>query len=116
MGGSIRLSMSVKLFLLKSGEYVISEAKELVSGENPCGYLFENPCRVIINSPMFTVTEEDENSSVQVSLSPWIILSSDNNVAIPTDWVVTVVEPIDNVTKMYEEQVNGKINKDSSFN
>ena len=35
--------MSVKLALLKSGETVISELKELVSDDTVCGYLFENP-------------------------------------------------------------------------
>ena len=35
--------MSVKLAILKSGETVISELKELVSDDTVCGYLFENP-------------------------------------------------------------------------
>ena len=37
------IAMSVKLAILKSGETVISELKELVSEDNVCGYLFENP-------------------------------------------------------------------------
>lgn len=101
--------MSAKLFLLKSGESVISEGKELFSGESPCGYLFENPYRVILNSPVFQ-TEDSEESSVQVSLSPWLLLSSDKNIPIPFDWVVTVVEPNESVKKMYEEEVNGQNN------
>ena len=33
------------------------------------------------------------------------------------DWVVTIVEPIDSITKMYEERVNGEqgeIDQDNS--
>ena len=35
--------MSIKVALLKSGESVIADIKELVSDDNVCGYLFENP-------------------------------------------------------------------------
>ena len=99
--------MSVKLFLLKSGEYVVSDGKELISGEKPCGYLFENPFKVVLNSPVF-LAEENTESSVQVSLSPWIILTEDKQIPIPFDWVITVVEPLETLKKMYEEQVNGE--------
>jgi len=98
--------MSVKLFLLKSGEQVISEGKELFSGENPCGYLFENPYKVIMNSPVFV--SETEKPEIKVSLSQWIILTSDTQIPIPTDWVVTVAEPIESLREMYEEQINGQ--------
>jgi len=99
--------MSVKLFLLKSGEYVISDGKELISNETPVGYLFNNPFKVIINSPIFTSESEPE---VSVSLSPWIILTNDSQIPIPFDWVLTVVEPIESIKKMYEEQINGERN------
>jgi len=99
--------MSVKLFLLKSGEYVISDGKELISNEKPVGYLFNNPFKVIINSPIFTSEKEPE---VSVSLSPWIILTNDSQIPIPFDWVLTVVEPIESIAKMYEEQINGERN------
>ena len=105
--------MSVKLFLLKSGEYVISDGRELVSNEKPVGYLFDNPFRVSINTPVFASETEPE---VSVSLSPWIILTNDSQIPIPFDWVLTVVEPIESIKKMYEEQVNGKLDKNSSIN
>ena len=42
--------MSIKLTLLKSGEQIISEMKELVAEgeENPQAYLFDNPHVVTI--------------------------------------------------------------------
>ena len=36
---------------------------------------------------------------------PFIALSKDKTIPIPADWVVTMVEPIDNVLKMYQEDV-----------
>ena len=46
--------MSVKLAVLKSGEQVIAEAKELVSKdeEKVRGYLFTRPHKVITSQPM----------------------------------------------------------------
>lgn len=102
--------MSTKLTLLKSGEYIISDAKELISDEKPCGYLFSNPHKVILNSPVLlneNINEDSENF-INITLSPWIILSDDKDVMVSPDWVVTVVEPINSLTKMYEEKVNGK--------
>ena len=99
--------MSVKLFLLKSGEYVISDGKELMSNQTPVGYLFNNPFKVIINSPVFASGPEPE---VSVSLSPWIILTNDSQIPIPFDWVLTVVEPVETIKKMYQEQLSEQSN------
>ena len=49
-------------------------------------------------------------------MTPWIILSSDKKIIIPVDTVMTIVEPIDGVKKMFldkneqfkiEENLNG---------
>ena len=100
--------MSVKLFLLKSGESIISDGREILSGDKTCGYLFENPLKVTINSPVFSPNQDE--SEVSVSLSPWIILSSDTSIPIPADWVVTMVDPVESVKNMYEMQVNEQLN------
>lgn len=102
--------MSVKIAILKSGDHIISNAKELISDEKVCGYLFSNPHKVILNTPivlMENVSEESENL-INVTLSPWIILSDDKDVAVSPDWVVTVVEPIKSLKEMFEEKINGK--------
>ena len=105
--------MSVKLAVLKSGEQVIAEAKELVSKdeEKVRGYLFTRPHKVVTAQPMLLTEEETQNdSSLEVTLSPWIILSADKEVVVPTDWVVTIVEPLESVVKMYQEKTDGKSN------
>ena len=108
--------MSVKLAILKSGETVISELKELISDEKVCGYLFENPHIVQERSSIFLTEDSDETSrDLEVSMSPWIILTKDIQIPIRPDWIVTIVEPIDSIREMYEEKVNGKEHSMSSI-
>ena len=99
--------MSIKLAVLKSGEQVIADAKELVSEEKIRGYLFTRPHKVVSTQPLLLTEEQKDDNSLEVTLSPWIILSADKEVVVPTDWVVTLVEPLESVVKMYEEKVNG---------
>ena len=99
--------MSIKLAVVKSGEQVIADAKELVSEEKVRGYLFTKPHKVVSTQPLLLTEEQKDDNSLEVTLSPWIILSADEEVVVPTDWVVTVVEPLESVIKMYEEKVNG---------
>ena len=100
--------MSIKLAVLKSGEQVIADAKELVSEEKVRGYLFTRPHKVVSTQPLLLTEEQKDDNSLEVTLSPWIVLSADKEVVVPTDWVVTVVEPLESVIKMYEEKVNGQ--------
>ncbi len=100
--------MSIKLAILKSGEQVIADAKELVSDEKVRGYLFTKPHKVVSTQPLLLTEEQKEDGSVEVTLSPWILLSADQEVVVPTDWVVTVVDPIESVVKMYQEKIDGR--------
>ena len=102
--------MSIKIALLKSGENVIADIKELVSEEKVCGYLFTKPHFVSLRKTPFLIEEKEpsDSSSLEVSLEPWIILSKDDKIPVRMDWIVTIVEPIDSVAEMYEEKVNGE--------
>ena len=109
--------MSIKLILLKSGEQIISDAKEIVSQDKETGerevhgYLFERPQKVAIRTEILLTENEDYTNSreVQVSMTPWIVLSADDKVTVSADWVVTIVDPLESVKEMYEEKVNGKV-------
>jgi hypothetical protein len=106
--------MTIKLMLLKSGEDMISDIQEMVS-ENPetgktnvYGYLLTKPCIVKMRSP--ELLNENTNDGIQkagyqVSLYPWIPLSSDELIPVPADWVVTIVEPTAKLKEMYTEDV-----------
>ena len=103
--------MSIKLALLKSGENIIADIKELISDDKTCGYLFNNPHVLGTRTPILLSEDNDLAGDVEISLSPWIILSSDEKVPVRSDWIVTIVEPVDTVKKIYEEKVNGQIVK-----
>ena len=100
--------MSIKIALLKSGEQVVSDIKELMSEEKPVGYLFKDPATLTINKS-FLVSDSD--TSVEISLSQWILMSSDRELVVPRDWVVTLAEPIDSVLKMYKDKIDAKDNQ-----
>ena len=106
--------MAIKLLLLKSGQTLIADAKELVSEDSKTGktqvhgYVFKNPHTVVTIPKIFSTSEESEERNqveVDVSLSPWILLTKEKEVVVPIDWVITIVEPLDSVTKMYEDKL-----------
>ena len=78
--------MSIKLSLLKSGEQIISEMKELVAeGQDVAhAYMLENPHIVEIKDRQF-VTKEDKK------------------MVIPIETELTIVEPLDSLTQMYDD-------------
>ena len=97
--------MSIKLTLLKSGETLISEMKELVAEkeQQAHAYLLENPHVVQTREKTFLSEEEKKigDFGIDVTLIPWIVLSADKKVIIPTDVVTTIVEPIASVRQMF---------------
>jgi len=109
--------MSVKIALLKSGESVIADIKELISEEKVCGYLFTNPHKMQISNSIFLTEQpvESEDGTVSVTFSSWIMFTSDNEIPVRPDWIVTIVEPVKSIKEMYEEKVNGKASEVSSF-
>ena len=109
--------MTVKLILLKSGEDIIADVTEMIVGENEdkkvIGYFFDKACVVKLKEGQ---EPTEKKSAFQVSMFPWMPLSADSNIPVPADWVVTMVEPKDQLRKMYLEDVigNGKDSEDSS--
>jgi hypothetical protein len=109
--------MSVKIALLKSGESVIADIKELISEEKVCGYLFKNPHKMQIGNSVFLTEQpvESEDGTVSITFFSWILFTSDDEIPVRPDWIVTIVEPIKSIKKMYEEKVNGKASEVSSI-
>ena len=101
--------MSIKLTLLKTGEQLISDMKELIAEgkDEPQAYLLENPHTVEINEKQFMTEEEkkDGDFGINVTILPWIILSQDSQMIIPVDSVLTVVEPLESVTQLYLDKL-----------
>ena len=99
--------MTVKLALLKSGEDVVADIKEMVVGEGDnarvVGYILTKPCGLSLNSKNIKV--DDEKDTYQLKLFPWCPLTKQEKIPISADWVVTIVDPIDKITEMYTKEV-----------
>ena len=112
--------MSVKLVMLKSGEDIITDVKELKTEEGVVGYYFHKPLIVKAYQPEEpTVLNEDGSSreyesKISVQFYPWIPLSEESRIPCSADWVVTIVEPVQNVKKLYRESLNGRNQGDQS--
>ena len=104
--------MSVKLLLLKSGEQVIADTKELRRKDDVhmvdkvYGYLLTLPHKVSANKPLVLTENIDEERNVEITISPWILLTEDKEMTVPKEWVITIVNPIDSIVKMYQEKIN----------
>ena len=100
--------MVAKLVLLKSGEDIIADVTEMVVGEETerriVGYFFDKPCIIKLREGE---ENPDQKSAYKISMFPWMPLSEDSTIPVPADWVVTMVEPKEQLKKMYLEDVVG---------
>ena len=113
--------MTIKLMLLKSGEDIISDVSEMCVGTEEdrqvIGYNLNKPCVVRMRDP--NVIKEDgpqKQSCFAVSLFPWMPLTKQEDIPVPADWMITMVEPIDKLKEMYIEDIveYGKDNQSDS--
>ncbi len=106
--------MAVKLVLLKSGENIISDIKEGFYEEKLACYIMEKPCTISVNGTYKILDNEDGGNRLSISLHPWPSLSKDDTVELIPDWIITIVDPKDELKKMYETQVLGIEENDQS--
>ena len=108
--------MTVKLAILKSGEDIVADIKEMIVGEGDdarvVGYHLNSPCGVNLISKALKV--DDEKDTYQIKLFPWCPLTKSEKIPITADWVVTIVDPIDKITAMYTKEVLGYGSESSS--
>ena len=98
--------MTVKLAILKSGEEIIADIKEGMVEDKVVTYIFDNPCKVVLQGSYKIVNDDEEPvDRMSISLSHWPTLSSDKVVPVITDFVVTIVEPNSELKQMYTQQV-----------
>ena len=103
--------MTIKLALLKSGEEIISDMSEMMSGQDGggqvVGYFLNHPCRAVLTSPEIQVSDEQESERkpVSIRLIPWMPLSKDERIPVVADWVISIVEPQDKLLEMYNRAV-----------
>ena len=107
--------MAVKLAVLKSGEDVIADIREMMVGDEDTppekkkvvGYYFIKPCGVTLKNKAIDVNESADDS-YELKLFPWCPLAKNDAIPMSTEWVVTLVEPVDKLKEMYETEVLNK--------
>jgi hypothetical protein len=102
--------MSVRLALLRSGEYVISDISEMIKDERMIGYVLTKPCVVEVKdvqpvSRSILGKSKASKKTLSINLFPWIPFSSDEDILIPMDWIVTLVTPFEDLMEIYQTDV-----------
>ena len=108
-------NMSIQLTLLKSGEEVIADIKEIrqEGTDELVSYLFKDPYYVKIKTTEVLV-EQETRPKHELAYYKWMTLSKDNEIIVNKDWVVCITNPIDSVKQNYEERMNGRRSNDSN--
>ena len=104
--------MTIKILVMKSGEDVIADVKEMLSpDEKVMGYFLNRPCVVkLLNSTALSPESEEEDveqvkSEMKIRMYPWMPLAKEKDIPLSTDWVVTMISPVEKVLNMYVEDV-----------
>lgn len=104
--------MSIKVLILKSGEDVIADVQEMrMENESIIGYFLSKPCVVKLQTAGPLTSDEvdpaqpEKKSELIISMYPWMPLAREKTIPIPSDWVVTIVTPVEKVLELYEKEV-----------
>ena len=91
--------MTIKVLVLKSGEDVIADVQEMMSSEDQVmGYFLSKPCGVKLQA-------KGDSQDVSVRMHPWMPFAREKMIPLSTDWVVTIVTPVESIQEMYQKQV-----------
>jgi len=102
----INCKMTIKVAVLKSGEDIIADIQEMVIKdsegiEKTVGYFFKQPCVVQLfgQEPKGDVGGD---IPFRIRLTPWMPLAKDEKIPVVIDWVISIVDPIDELMEMYQ--------------
>jgi hypothetical protein len=94
--------MAIKILMLKSGEDIICDVSnmgvEVEGKQKVIGYYMTKPCT-------FEGEPSGEPNCYNIKLKAWTPLVKDTIVPITAEWVITILDPIDDLAKMYHSQV-----------
>ena len=98
--------MSIQLVLLKSGEEVIADVKELRNtNDELISYVFKDPYCIKIKKSQ-VLAEGENQTKHHLAYYKWMSLTKDNDIIVNKDWVVCITDPLDSVKQSYEERMN----------
>ena len=91
----------IRIVILSSQVQLICGLQLMETGDGDdkrtIGYYLHTPCVL--------TTSRADDGSVDASMSPWIPGSKDRVVPIALSQVTTIVEPLDNLTEMYVQNI-----------
>lgn len=85
--------MTVQLVLLKSGEELVADVREIVHKET------EQQMSLVFINPHSISYDDDV-----IEFEPWLPLSESRQFYIPYDWVVTITKPIESIVDEFNQQ------------
>ena len=98
--------MSIQLVLLKSGEEVIADVKELRDEEQELiSYVFKDPYKIKITMPQ-VLMETKSKPKHEAAFYKWMPLSKESDIIVNKDWIVCITDPIDTIKTSYEDRLN----------
>lgn len=112
--------MTVKVMLLKSGEDVICDAREIMDTENKgiVAYHLSNPFVMQLTAEesdeLQVEGEEAPRTKYSVRYTHWAPLSKQRAFVIPADYLVTIYDPHDNILRDYCAKNNINLEEEQS--
>ena len=98
--------MSVQLVLLKSGEEVIADVKELRdTNDELVSYVFKDPYCIKIKKSQ-VLAEGENQAKHHIAYYKWMSLTKDDDIIVNKDWIVCITDPLDSVKQSYKERMN----------
>jgi hypothetical protein len=104
--------MAIKLSILKTGEYIISDVfmateKDIVGKETLVCYVLKNPKAILVMdmSHMSSSDEQGKELQTSVSLLSWPQFTETKEVEVQPDAFVTFADPNPELVKLYEDSL-----------
>ena len=98
--------MSVQLVLLKSGEEIVTDLREIVDRDTGemINLVFIKPVRVTLVQ-QGVLTESAQPGESVLSFVPWLTTTKNEEYFIKDDWVVTICDPTDDIRESYIKNI-----------
>ena len=103
--------MAIKLAVLKSGEDIIADVSDLLMDKRVVGYTFKNPATVRFLDPESIYFPDRD---IDIVFAPWIPLTSQKEIPVAPDWIITLVDPLPQVIDKYKEGLKNGITDQNS--
>ena len=103
--------MSIKLLLLRSGEEIITEVREMVDPDTkePMGYHLHKPFVLEIVSSEDSGIVLNREKGYQLHWFPWAPLSKDRDFFLPSGHVLTAYDPLDAIAHQYADAIQEEV-------